>query len=57
MSRLLFWGTVLANRATAPATTGLATDVPVSPLEDQIESFVIYEIQMRGGNNHKTLVP
>lgn len=32
-SRLLVFGTVLANRATAPATTGLATEVPDSPLK------------------------
>lgn len=32
MSRLLSGGTVLANRAAAPATTGLATDVPEIPL-------------------------
>lgn len=34
MSLLLAAGTVLANRAAAPATTGLATEVPDNPLHN-----------------------
>lgn len=37
MSARLSAGTVLARRAAAPATTGLATDVPDNPLYKQKE--------------------
>lgn len=44
MSRLLFRGTVLANSATAPATTGLATEVPDRPLGKKKPTIKNYEV-------------